>query len=197
MGETRRGRPRSAAVNDAILAAARTLVVEIGYGDVSMDRVAALAGVGKQTVYRRWPSKAPLIADAVIDAYLAAGSFELPDTGDIARDLSTFLHGAAVLIATPDSVALLRALAAAAADDPGDRDTLYRQLTQPHHEKIVQRLESGVAAGSVRADIDCDVIADALVGAILYRMLTSAATVQETTERFGRLVIGLLAGLTP
>ena len=60
-----RGRPRSVEANDAILAAAIALVREVGYDNVTIEAIAGRAGVGKATIYRRWPSKEPLIADAI------------------------------------------------------------------------------------------------------------------------------------
>jgi hypothetical protein len=94
----RRGRPRSQQTHDAILDAVRDLLLSGGYAQVAMDRVASLAGVGKQSLYRRWPSKAPLVAEAVMDAYGQHGPFELPDSGDIEADLRTWLHGQAAYL---------------------------------------------------------------------------------------------------
>ena len=78
MTESRRGRPRSPVVHAAILDATRALLIANGYADVSMDRVASRARVGKQTLYRRWPSKAQLVAEAVMDAYHEGGSSNYP-----------------------------------------------------------------------------------------------------------------------
>jgi len=114
----RPGRPRSQATHDAILDAVRDILVTGGYAEVAMDRVASLAGVGKQSLYRRWPSKAPLVAEAVMDAYGQHGPLQLPDTGDIEVDLRTWLHGQAEYFGSERNVALSRALAVAAADNP-------------------------------------------------------------------------------
>ena len=107
-----------------------------------MDRVASMAGVGKQSLYRRWPSKAPLVAEAVMDAYGQHGPFELPDTGDIEADLRTWLHGQAAYLGSARNVALSRALAVASADNPLDGDALYSQLAGPHHESLLRRLQT-------------------------------------------------------
>lgn len=191
MPESRRGRPRSAAAHDAILAATRLLLAENGYAEVSMDRVAARAGVGKQTVYRRWASKAPLVAEAVLSAYGQAATLDLPESGDLAADLRSWLSGYSAFLAAPDNSALVRALAAAAADDPYDGETLYLQLTGPQHAAIRERLRRGVDAGHVRVDADLDAAAEALIGVTLYRMLTPG----DPNRRFDGLVDVLLAGL--
>jgi AcrR family transcriptional regulator len=194
MTESRRGRPRSPVVHAAILDATRSLLVQNGYADVSMDRVASHAGVGKQTLYRRWPSKAQLVAEAVMDAYQEGGSFELPDTGDVATDLRDWLHRNANTLAPPENAALVRALAAAAADDPHAGEALYRQLTGPQHDAVIQRLRRGTDAGQIRADADLEAVADALIGTILYRVLARPTT-GEPVGHFDGLIDVLIAGV--
>ncbi|MFE3826884.1 TetR/AcrR family transcriptional regulator [Streptomyces sp. NPDC059092] len=163
-----RGRPRSTSAHRAILDATRDLLAENGYARLSIDRVAARAEVGKQTVYRRWPSKAPLVAEAVLDGSHAPGP---ADTGDVHRDLRAWLYGLVAFMADPRNAALIRALTAAAAEDPHDAEALYERLTGPQREELVQRLRAGAEAGQVRADADLDAVADALVGALLYQTL--------------------------
>ncbi|WP_461065396.1 TetR/AcrR family transcriptional regulator [Streptomyces pseudoechinosporeus] len=168
MAEERRGRPRSTTVHRAILQATRDLLIENGYARLSMDRVATRAGVGKQTVYRRWPSKAPLVAEAVLDGARTPGP---PDTGDVHRDLRTWLYGLVAFLADPRHAALIRALAAAAAEDAEDAEALFQRLTGPQRETLVRRLRAGAEAGQVRADADLDAVADALTGALVYQVL--------------------------
>ncbi|ULE34422.1 TetR/AcrR family transcriptional regulator [Mycobacterium sp. IDR2000157661] len=193
----RRGRPRSTEAHDAILDATRAILVENGYSEVSMDRVAIRAGVGKQTLYRRWPSKAPLVAEAVIDAYQAGGGLALPDTGDLAADLKAWLNGHANALATGQHSALIRALAAAAAEDGGDGELLYRQLTGPQHDAVLQRLRHCAQAGRIRADADLAAVADAIIGTILYRELTrpGASPRSAPFSPFDGLVDVLIGGL--
>jgi AcrR family transcriptional regulator len=197
MIESRRGRPRSPVVHAAILDTTRALLIQNGYAEVSMDRVASHAGVGKQTLYRRWPSKAQLVAEAVMEAYREGGAFDMPDTGDVAADLRAWLRGNASALAAPQNAALVRALAAAAADDPHDGEALYRQLTGPQHNTVIQRLQRGVDAGQVRADTDLEAVADAIIGATLYRVLARPATTGETVRHFDGLIDALIDGVRP
>jgi AcrR family transcriptional regulator len=191
----RRGRPRSQATHDAILNAVREILLTGGYAEVAMDRVASLAGVGKQSLYRRWPSKAPLVAEAVMDAYGQDGSFQLPDTGDIEADLRTWLHEQAAYLASARNVALSRALAVAAADNPVDGDALYSQLAGPHHDALLHRLRAAAQIGNIRQDADLEAVAEAVIGATLYRVLTPVRAVEDTTRQFDGLVDALIVGL--
>jgi AcrR family transcriptional regulator len=172
MSEDRRGRPRSPALHRAILQATRDLLAESGYGAVSMDRVAARAGVAKQTVYRRWPSKAPLVAAAVLDGAPAAPS--PPDTGDIAGDLRGWLRGVAAFMGDPGTAAQIRALAAAAAEDHDDAAALYAQLAGPWRAALIGRLRVAVNAGQLRPGTDLQAAADTVSGALLVPLLTWA-----------------------
>ncbi|OBI94153.1 TetR/AcrR family transcriptional regulator [Mycobacterium sp. 1245805.9] len=191
----RGGRPRSAAVHDAILDAVRQTLIEGGYAEVAMDRVAARAGVGKQSVYRRWPSKAPMVAEAVLDAYRSGASFALPDTGDIDADLRTWLRGYAQFIASASNAALLRALLAAAAEDKQDGETLYRQLTEPQYHAVLDRFRNAVQTSAIRADADFESLAQALIGAPVYRVLAHLEADAATSQQFDGLVEVIMRGL--
>jgi AcrR family transcriptional regulator len=191
----RRGRPRSQATHDAILDAVRDILITGGYAEVSMDRVASVAGVGKQSLYRRWPSKAPLVAEAVMDAYGQRGPLQVPDTGDIEADLRTWLHEQAGYFGSERNVALSRALAVASADNPLDNEALDSQLAGPHHDALVRRLHAAAEAGDIRRSTDVEAVAEALIGATLYRILNRARTVEETTRLFNGLVDALINGI--
>lgn len=191
----RRGRPRSQATHDAILEAVRDILISGGYGDVAMDRVASVAGVGKQSLYLRWSSKAPLVAEAVMNAFEQHGKLELPNTGDVEADLRSWLRGQAAYLGSARNVALSRALAVAAADDPIDGEALYSQLAGPHHDSLLRRLRDALRTGDIRTDADLEAVADAIVGTTLYRILTPARSVDEMTRHFDGLVDVLIGGL--
>src|ERR1700761_4356275 len=166
------GRPRDAQLHRAILAATRELLATSSYAELSMERVAARARVGKKTLYRRWSSKAPLVAEAVLDAYGGSGSFPVAETGDVRADLQAWLDEHAEFLAAPPNAALVRALVAAAAARPGDGEDLYRQLSAPQLSGLTTRLRSAEEAGELRADTDVDAVATAIVGTMLFRALT-------------------------
>lgn len=193
MSDERGGRPRDAQLDQAILEATRELLAVDSYAELSMESVAVRAQVGKKTLYRRWPSKAPLVAAAVLDAYGRGGSFGVPDTGDIRADLQSWLIEHAEFIGDPSNAALIRALIAAAASNPSDNNALYERLSAPQHAGLMTRLRHAAEAGELRVDADLDAIANALIGTLLLEVLTQAAG-DERGTRFDGLLDAILQG---
>ncbi|CAN5706521.1 TetR/AcrR family transcriptional regulator [soil metagenome] len=195
MPDERGGRPRDVQLDPVILQATRELLAAGSYAELSMDSIAARAQVGKKTVYRRWPSKAPLVAEAVLDAYGRGGSFGVPDTGDIFADLQWWLAEHAEFISDTSNAALIRALVAAAASNPSDSDALYERLSAPQHAGLMTRLRGATESGELRADADLDAIANALIGTLLLEVLTSRAIGSEVRTRFDGLLEAILTGV--
>jgi AcrR family transcriptional regulator len=86
----RRGRPRDPGVDEAVLAAAVELLASVGFARLTMEQVAAQAGVGKASVYLRWPNKVTLVAEAI--QHRSGVVPDVPDTGSLPRDMRTFLR---------------------------------------------------------------------------------------------------------
>jgi len=186
------GRPRDAQLHVAILAATRELLATGSYAELSMESVAARARVGKKTLYRRWSSKAPLVAEAVLQAYGGSGSFPVADTGDVREDLCSWLDEHAEFLAEPPNAALVRALIAAAAASPLDGAALYQQLSAPQHAGLLTRLRQAVDEGQIRTVTDLDAVADALIGTLLFHALTRVST--GAKAQFDGLLDALLDG---
>jgi AcrR family transcriptional regulator len=187
------GRPRDARLNHAILTATRELLTTGSYTELSMESVATRAGVGKKTLYRRWSSKALLVAEAVLEAYGGSGSFPVAETGDVRADLQSWLDEHADFLAEPPNAALVRALVAAAAARPADGADLYRQLSAPQLAGLTTRLRNAVEAGELRANADVDAVATAIVGTMLFHALTQVG--DGAGRRFDGLVDALLNGV--
>ncbi|WP_320783220.1 TetR/AcrR family transcriptional regulator [Streptomyces sp. CRN 30] len=198
MNEVRRpGRPRDAGRDEAILDAARRVLLRDGYAGLSMEKVAAEAGVGKPTVYRRWSAKAALVGDAVLHSFVAAvPGVRAParDTeGGAAGQLTAWFRAYADAVTDPRHAALVLALTAAAAESPHDAESLYEHHTRAQHEAVVACLRAGAANGEFRTGADLEAVADALMGSVLYQLLTRTGAA--APGRAQALLDVLLAGL--
>ncbi len=193
MPDERVGRPRDNQLHHAILVATRELLATGSYAQLSMESVAARAGAGKKTLYRRWSSKAPLVAEAVLEAYGGSGSFPVADTGNIQADLRSWLDEHADFLAEPPNAALVRALVAAAAASSADGAALYRQLSAPQHAGLMARLRQAVHEGQIRTEADLDAVADALIGTLLFHALTRVSP--GAKAQFDGLLDALLDGV--
>jgi len=154
---------RSEAARHAILLAAFELVGEVGYDRLTIEGIAARAGVGKQTIYRWWPSKGVVL----FDAFLAVsadeqGDVSLPDTGDLEADLKVVLRATVAELVDPRYDRPMRALAAAMLGDPDLRAEYERRLEKPMQEIKRARLVRAQEAGQLPPDTDLDLAVDLL-----------------------------------
>jgi AcrR family transcriptional regulator len=184
----RGGRPRSVALNRAILEAALDLLPEVGYGGLTMEGVAARAGVGKTTVYRRWPSKVALLMDAWRDI---AEQVEIPDTGEVRRDLLLYLQRVIEVATGTIPTRIIPAVAVEAADHP-ELAEAAREFWAARRALMFPILDRGIARGELRPDFDREVVADLLLGPIYYRLLVSRAPLKK--ELAGAIVSEVLEG---
>ena len=175
-GAPRRGRPRDAQAERAILQATVELLSEVGFNQLSIEAVAARAGVGKPTIYRRWPSKPELVLDAV---ERLAPPFPTADTGDPLTDLRQIVPE---LIVGLTSSPVARATIALAGDAEMTR-RLGEQYLWPRRAGIAVILHRAIAAGELRADVDVEMAIDLMLGASVYRWLVTAQPVDADTAR--------------
>ena len=169
MTEHRSGPVRSTAARSAILDATARLFTQRGYDNLTMEGIAKEAGVGKQTIYRWWPSRGALIADCMIEGRLIQVEIDLLDTGDLRHDLDVWLDSIIAIIADPRGASLLRSLVAAAAEDGAVGDRLAETLGID--EKLTLRFASAMEAGQLAEDAPIDQLGVALVGAIIVPVL--------------------------
>ncbi|MFE2151028.1 TetR/AcrR family transcriptional regulator [Streptomyces lavendulae] len=170
---------RSERSRRAILDAALTLVGEVGYNKLTIEAIAARAGVGKQTIYRWWPSKAAVLLDASLslsgEAVEEGGWTGFPDTGDLAADLKTVLRITVDQFLDERYDAPTRALTAAGATDPDLGTRFTEQLLEPQLALYEERLRTAVDAGQLPADTDLRLMVEMLVGPLTYRWLMRTA----------------------
>lgn len=189
--EARRGRPRNESCTDDILTATIELVAEVGIANLTMDAVAARAGVGKATIYRRWSSKEALMLDAWTSV---ARPVVDPDTGDIHDDLLALLGGFDQPHDGPDLQRVFPQMVAAARVNP-EVAAAYQAWVATRRAPMRAVLERAKARGELRADADLEIVHDLLVAPLLYRWLITEASVDRTVIE--RLITTVLAAVAP
>lgn len=182
-----RGRPRDATIDRAVLSTTVRLLAERGYAGLRMDDVAATAGVAKTTVYRRWPSLAHLAVAAIEHAL---GDCTVSPTGDLLTDADRLVE-AALTPLTESSRTLLAAALAVHEQPDAELRTRYRtRVIDPVRDQAVALIRDGIEHGSLAPGTDEQVLADAIIGGLIYRLVVLGEPVSQTeARRFVRTVL--------
>jgi AcrR family transcriptional regulator len=167
-----RGRRRSERSHQAIITATQELLVERGYRKLTIEAVAARAGVGKQTIYRWWPSRAAL----VLEAYLAgsdAVSLPPPEGGSTREDVRALIGWLAAVLDQPIGGRVVAGLVGDLQHDADLADGFRQDVVPARRQAMLAALERGRERGEIRPDADLDLAVDTLHGAVFYRLLLS------------------------
>jgi AcrR family transcriptional regulator len=156
--------------HQAILTATADLLGEVSYTKLTVEAIAARAGVGKQTIYRWWPDKGALVLDAYLALVGAGQDLTVPDSGDLKADLRLVLGSLVDSLGDPVFEQRYRALLAAIQDDPKLAAALLDRLLKPWLAATRQRLRAAQRAGQIR-NVDLEVAAELLYGPVYYRWL--------------------------
>jgi AcrR family transcriptional regulator len=185
------GRPRDPRLDEAISQATIDLLAESGYEALSMDAVACKAGTTKTAIYRRWPSKAALVADVFMTR--AKTKVVVPDKGELREDLLTYMQLViSALTSEPVGRAVLN-MVVAAGTHPDLAELLHQGWVRLRRQVVSAILDAAVKRGELRADVDAEVTADLLLGPIYYRLLVTGDPVRPTLA--AQLVDAVLPGL--
>jgi AcrR family transcriptional regulator len=164
------GRPRDPHVEAAIVQATLELLDEAGYGRLTLEAVAARAGVGKATIYRRWPGKEQLVVHAVATVTETGTHERLTGTlrEDLVRSVDRILrkHG---------STTGGRLINRLVGESPELMDCYREQVIEPRRARLRGRLQRAVDQGELRGDLDLEVMIDALVGPVMYGVLVAGS----------------------
>jgi AcrR family transcriptional regulator len=166
------GRPRSAGVDEAILAAALAELGERGYARMSVDAVAARAGVSKPTVYLRHPTKADLATAAIASMRIRPRP---APTDDVRADLVAHLRLLRAGLERPNGMTMLGTVLAEERETPELLALFRERLVAPRRRELRAVLEAARARGELRADANLEVAVTALVGAFFARYLAGDA----------------------
>ncbi len=166
------GRRRNAAARDAILDATFELLRAQGASGVTIDAIAEAAGVGRQTIYRWWPTKGAVVAEAMV----RGARLIVPprDTGSFPRDLTDFLADSFAGLQDPGFRRALRQLVSAAVHDEHVAEVLD-EFTAQRRAALRALLERGVASGDVAATADHGMLVALAYGVLWYRLLIGHA----------------------
>jgi AcrR family transcriptional regulator len=182
---------RSGRAHAAILEATRELIVEVGYDSMSIEGIAGRAGVGKQTIYRWWPSKAALVLDMWSPEVEEQLSF--PDTGDLAGDMTAQIAAVIGIVQDPVFSSSFRALVAESQHDEALSAQMRERIFDPRIAACKERLRKAQTVGQLATDLDLDIAVDLFYGGFYHRYLLRVAPL--TRAHAAQIVQAALAGI--
>ncbi|MEE2055143.1 TetR/AcrR family transcriptional regulator [Nocardiopsis tropica] len=184
---------RSERARRAILDAAFDLVSRKGFAKVTIEGIAAQAGVGKPTIYRWWSSKGAVVLEAMNEEL--GDDFAFPDTGDIAADLTTQITAVSQRLVTGRISEAFKGVMAEAQNDAALMKAFRETILEPSIAECRARLDSAVAAGQLRSDVPTDVMVDLFYAPVHYRHFLGFG--DDAVRRSADLVQDVLLGLRP
>ncbi len=170
------GRPRNQLIDDAVLTATVELIGEIPYAELSVDAIARRARTSKPAIYRRWPSKAHLVHEAV---FPIGESTDIPSTGSLPDDIREMVRRVAGVLSAPPARAALPGLIGEMAADP----TLHTALLTRFGDIITRGLGDFLAGaadrGEIRSEVTADELAEAVTGIALVSLLARGTALDD------------------
>jgi AcrR family transcriptional regulator len=173
---TELGRPRDPRIDDAVLRAAVELLGTTGYGKLSVDAIARRAGTSKPAIYRRWPSKAHLVHEAV---FPVGDATALPDTGSLASDVREMVRRTVAVLTTPAARTALPGLVGEMAADLSLHAALLERFGDILARGLTERLADLAVRGEVRPEVTAADVAEALAGITFLALLTRGAALDD------------------
>jgi AcrR family transcriptional regulator len=178
---TRAGRPRSERAHQAILTAARELLIEKGFAAMRLEHVAARAGVGKATIYRRWRSKEALAQDLL--SHLAAPHIAVADADTTHEELLAAVTNPMRAVIETDFGPVIRALLSEIASDPSIGDPFRATVVAARRAEVARVIRRGIARGDLRPDADAELATELLVGPVYFRLMFGGVLDHDFAER--------------
>ena len=164
-----KGRPRSAVADRAILEAFRQVLSEKGFADLRLEHVAARAGVGKSTIYRRWPSKEALAEQLLAD--LAGPHIAIRETGNTRQELLAAVVNPMRAVTDTPFGPVIRALLSQIAMNPKLGDPFRKEVVGGRRTEIARVIRRGIARGDLQPETDPEMAIDLLVGPVYFRVM--------------------------
>jgi AcrR family transcriptional regulator len=175
-------RRRSRRAEEAILDATLALLGEVGFSGLTIDGIAARAGVGKATIYRHWPGKAHLVVDAFRSRI---PPLPAPDTGSLRGDLLTVVGHLIEGLAHSPLSRILPALVEASEQD-AELESLFKEFGAERRAVLMGVLDRAAARGELREGLDRDLALELVVGPVFARRLVIRTPL---TRRYGEALV--------
>jgi AcrR family transcriptional regulator len=177
MSEGRLGRPRSVKAHQAVLTATAQLLAEGGYPATTVDAISQRSGVSKATIYKHWPTRTAVAAEAF--GGQSGAAIATPHTDDPRADLIEHLHQVNSFYASTTGRVFAQILAACVSDPEGAA-YLRDHFLAARRAEIAQLWERAAAAGLARPGVDAEIATDVLFGPLIFRLLTGHAELSDT-----------------
>jgi AcrR family transcriptional regulator len=164
----RSGRPRSIQSHQAMLQATLALLAEVGFERMSIEAIAARAGVGKTTIYRRYAAKEELVADAIESV---REEMVIPDTGNLSDDIEALIQNAAQITLTPLGRQTVAMIISSAASNPQFAQIYWTKYLQPRRQTFTIVIDRAKKRREIPADLDADIVFDTMSAIMLYALI--------------------------
>lgn len=156
-----------------MLEATLALLAEVGFEAMSIEAIAARAGVGKTTIYRRYSSKDELVSDAIESI---REGVSIPDTGSLWSDIDALIKNAAQITLTPLGRQTVAMIISSASSNPGFAQTYWEKYLQPRRQSFAVVIERAKARGEASETLDPGLVFDTMSGIMLYALIFPPAS---------------------
>jgi AcrR family transcriptional regulator len=167
------GRPRSTQSHQAILRTTLELLAEVGFDAMSIEAIAARAGVGKTTIYRRYTCKEELVADAIENV---REEVLIPNTGNLWGDIDALIENAAQITLSPLGRQTVAMIISSASSNSQFAQIYWTKYLQPRRQAFAIVLERAKARSEIHNEIAPDLVFDIMSGVMLYALIFRPTT---------------------
>lgn len=168
--ESKRGRPRNVETEKSILSASYDLLLETGFGAVTVEKIADRAKVSKATIYKWWPNKAAVVMDGFLSS--AADRLPVPDTGSVFDDILMHATNLSRFLISREGKIITEIIGEGQMDS-GLAEAYRTRYFQPRRLEARLLMERGVQRGELKDNLDIEVVTDLIYGPIFYRLLVT------------------------
>lgn len=174
--ESKRGRPRNVETEKSILSASYDLLLETGFGAVTVEKIADRAKVSKATIYKWWPNKAAVVMDAFLSS--AADRLPVPDTGSVFDDILMHATNLSRFLISREGKIITEIIGEGQMDS-GLAEAYRTRYFQPRRLEARLLMERGVQRGELKDNLDIEVVTDLIYGPIFYRLLVTGQPIDD------------------